>query len=67
MIYDKLLSLYVMNCSRLENNVIKATNNLIQTDFSPQAYIELLKAKIIEEWHREYFKQILDYIKTLDN
>lgn len=67
MIYDKLLSIYVMNCSRLENDVIKATNNLMQTDFSLQAYTELLKAKTVEEWHREYFKHILDYVKTLDD
>ena len=56
-----------MNCSRLENDVIKATNNLMQTDFSLQAYTELLKAKTVEEWHREYFKHILDYVKTLDD
>lgn len=67
MIYDKLLSVYVMKCSKLENDVIHAINNLIQTDFSTQAYTELLKAKTIEEWHRVYFKDLLDYIKTLDD
>lgn len=67
MIYNKLMSVYVAQCSKLENNVIKATNNLIKTDFSSSAYEELIKAKAVEEWHRNYFKDILDYVKVLDN
>ena len=67
MIYNKLMSVYVAQCSKLENNVIKATNNLIKTDFSSSAYEELIKAKAVEEWHRNYFKRILDYVKVLDN
>ena len=67
MIYNKLMSVYVAQCSKLENNVIKATNNLIKTDFSSSAYEELIKTKAVEEWHRNYFKDILDYVKVLDN
>lgn len=67
MIYNKLMNVYVAQCSKLENDVIKATNNLIKTDFSLSAYEELIRAKAVEEWHREYFKGVLDYIKVLDN
>ena len=67
MIYNKLMSVYVAQCSKLENDVIKATNNLIKTDFSSSAYEELIKAKAVDEWHRNYFKDILDYVKVLDN
>ena len=67
MIYDKLLSLYVNELGRLESNVITATNNIIKTDSSNYALIELIKAKAVEEWHREYFKQVLDYVKVLEH
>lgn len=67
MIYDKLLSLYVIELGRLETNVITATNNIIRTDSSNYALVELIKAKAIEEWHREYFKQVLDYVKMLED
>lgn len=67
MIYDKLLSLYVNELGRLETNVITATNNIIKTDSSNYALVELIKAKAIEDWHREYFKQLLDYVKVLEN
>lgn len=67
MIYNKLSALYVAQCSKLENDVINATNNLMKTDFSFSAYEELIKAKAVEEWHRNYFKDVLNYVKVLDN
>ena len=67
MIYDKLLSLYVNELGRLESNVITATNNIIKTDSSNYALVELIKAKAVEEWHKEYFKQVLDYVKVLEH
>ena len=67
MIYDKLLSLYVNELGRLESNVIIATNNIIKTDSSNYALVELIKAKAVEEWHKEYFKQVLDYVKVLEH
>ena len=67
MIYDKLLSLYVSELGRLETNVITATNNIIKTDSSNYALVELIKAKAIEEWYKEYFKQVLDYVKALEH
>lgn len=67
MIYDKLLSLYVSELGRLETNVITATNNIIKTDSSNYALIELIKAKAIEEWYREHFRQVLDYVKVLEH
>jgi hypothetical protein len=67
MIYDKLLSLYVNELGRLETNVITATNNIIKTDSSNYALVELIKAKAVEEWHRDYFKQVLDYVKVLEH
>ena len=67
MIYDKLLSLYVSELGRLVTNVITATNNIIKTDSSKYALIELIKAKAIEEWYREHFRQVLDYVKVLEH
>lgn len=66
MIYDKLLSLYVAQLSKLETDIIKATNNVVKTDFSKQALLDLIQAQCIEEWHRGYFKDVLDYVKALE-
>lgn len=66
MIYDKLLSLYLMQTSRFETDVITATNNVIKTDFDKQALIELIQTKAVQEWYRVHFKEILDYVKALE-
>lgn len=66
MIYDKLLSLYILQTGRFENDIITATNNVFKTDFSNQSLIELIQIKTIAEWYGEYFKDILDYVKTLE-
>lgn len=67
MIYNKLTTLYIAQCGQLECEIINATNNLMKTDFSFRAYEELVKAKAVEEWHRIYFKGILDYVKSLED
>lgn len=67
MIYDKLLSLYVMNLGKLEGNVIVATNNAVKSDFDNHSIVELIKAKAVEEWHRSFFKDILDYVRVLES
>lgn len=66
-VYDKLLSLYVMNLGKLEGNVIVATNNAVKSDFDNHSIVELIKAKAVEEWHRGYFKDILDYVRVLES
>lgn len=65
-IYDKLLSLYVMNIGKLEADVITATNNAVKSDFDNHSLVELIKTKAVEEWHRTYFKDILDYVRVLE-
>ena len=66
MIYEKMLSLYLMQLGRFETDVIKATNNVMRTDCSSQALLELIRAKTLEEWYRVNFREVLEYIKALE-
>lgn len=67
MIYDKLLALYVMKLGQLETDVVTATNNAVKCDFDNHSLVELIKVKAVEEWHRDFFKGVLEYVKVLED
>jgi hypothetical protein len=66
MIYDKLLSLYVVTLGRLETDIITETNNVIKTDMDTSALVRLIGAKAVYEWYSTYFKDLLEYVRVLE-
>ena len=55
-----------MQMGKFETDVITATNNVIKTDFDKHALIELIQTKAVQEWYIVHFKEILEYVKTLE-